>query len=193
MGDRILRKYGVETTITFELYLLDGSDIADSAAHAAGDSTISKDEGAYASTTNGFTDEGSTYSIVLSATEMTAARISVVIRDQTSPKVWISKTLFIETYGNASAQHAFDLDTASPSVTVSSLSASVIDSIWDETLAAHTTADSAGLALKNLLKIGKNKWSYSGTAFTIYDDNGSSILYQFTLDSATAPTLRTPV
>ena len=73
------------------------------------------------------------------------------------------------------------------------LSAAAIDAILDETLAGHSTADSAGLALKNLLKIGKNKWDISGTTFTIYDDNGISVLYQFTLDSGTEPTSRTPL
>jgi hypothetical protein len=73
------------------------------------------------------------------------------------------------------------------------LSAAGVDAILDETLAGHSTADSAGLALKNLLKIGKNKWDISGTTFTIYDDNGTSALYQFTLDSGTSPTVRTPV
>jgi hypothetical protein len=83
------------------------------------------------------------------------------------------------------------------SVTVSdktgfSLSSAGIDSFWDETLAGHGVADSAGLALRNLLKIGKNKYSYVGTVFTIYNDNGVDVLYQFNLDSATTPTTRTP-
>jgi hypothetical protein len=73
------------------------------------------------------------------------------------------------------------------------ITAAGVNSILNETLTSHTTADSLALAIKNLLKIGKNKWAYSGTTFTIYDDNGSSVLYQFTLDSATAPTSRTPV
>lgn len=73
------------------------------------------------------------------------------------------------------------------------LSAASIDAVWDEALAGHGVADSAGLALRNLLKIGKNKWSYVGTVFTIYNDNGTDILYSFNLDSASAPTSREPV
>lgn len=74
-----------------------------------------------------------------------------------------------------------------------SLSSSGVDAIWDEPLRGHTTAGTTGLTLTNLLKIGKNKWAYDGTTFTIYNDNGTDVLYQFTLDSATTPTSRTPV
>ena len=75
-----LRKYGVQTTINFDLFEVDGVDFRVNAVHAAGDSKIMKDEGAEANTTNGFTDEGNGYSIVLTATEMQAARI--VIRSE---------------------------------------------------------------------------------------------------------------
>lgn len=107
-----LRKYGVAATIDFELYEIDGVDFRVDGVHASGDSKIMKNEGAEANTTNGFTDEGQGYSIVLSATEMQAARIVVYFVDQTSPKAWLDKALVIETYGHASALHAFDLDVA---------------------------------------------------------------------------------
>ena len=107
----ILRKYGVEATINFALYSTDGASFKVDAAHAAGDTVIMKNEGAQASTTNAFTDEGTGYSLVLTATEMTAARIVIYVADQTSPKVWLDLAIVIETYGNASAQHEFDLDT----------------------------------------------------------------------------------
>lgn len=110
MQGPFLRKYGVETTIDFQLYDTTGLNLKTDAAHAAGDSKIMKDEGAEANTTNAFGDEGQGYSIVLTATEMQAARIVVYIVDQTSPKVWIDACAVIETYGNASAMHAVDLD-----------------------------------------------------------------------------------
>lgn len=50
-----------------------------------------------------------------------------------------------------------------------------------------------GYTLELVRKILTNKWAYSGTTFTIYDDNATSALKQFTLDSATTPTSRTPV
>lgn len=104
-----LRKYGVETKINFILFETDGVDFKIDAAHAAGDTKIMKDEGAEANTTNAFVDEGQGYSITLSATEMQAARIVVYIADQ-GTKAWLDTSLAIETYGNASAQHAVDLD-----------------------------------------------------------------------------------
>jgi hypothetical protein len=73
------------------------------------------------------------------------------------------------------------------------LSTAGVDALWDELLAGHGVADSAGLALRNLLKIGKNKWAYVGTVFTIYNDNGVDVLYSFNLDVAANPTVRTPV
>lgn len=109
----ILRKYGVEATFNFDLFEVDGVDFRVDAAHASGDTKVMKDEGAEANTTNGFTDEGSGYSIVLTATEMQAARIVIYAVDQTATKVWLDRTIIIETYGHASAEHAFDLDTAS--------------------------------------------------------------------------------
>ena len=122
MQGPFLRKYGVETTINFQLYETDGASFQTGAAHAAGDSKIMKDEGAEANTTNGFTDEGTGYSLVLSSTEMEAARIVVYVADQTSPAIWIDEAIVVETYGNASAMHAFDLDTATQDVNVAQIS-----------------------------------------------------------------------
>lgn len=112
-----LRKYGVQTTIDFELYEVDGVDFRTDAADAGSDCSIMKDEGAEATCTNDFTDEGKGYSLVLTATEMEAARIVVYVVDSAA-KVWLDKAIIIETYGNASAIHAFDLDTATQSINV---------------------------------------------------------------------------
>lgn len=106
-----LRKYGVETKIPFELYEVDGVDFRVDAADAGSDCSIMKDEGAEATCTNDFVDEGKGYSITLTSTEMQAARIVLYIVDSAA-KVWLDKAIEIETYGNASAQHAFDLDDA---------------------------------------------------------------------------------
>lgn len=104
-----LRKYGVQTTVDFQLFETDGVDFKIDAAHASGDTTIMKDEGAEANTTNGFTDEGQGYSIVLTATEMEAARVVVYVVDQ-GTKAWLDTAIVIETYGHASAMHAMDFD-----------------------------------------------------------------------------------
>lgn len=122
MRGPVLRKYGEATTINFQLFEVDGVDLRVDAVHAAGDSVIMKDEGAEANTASGFTDEGNGYSLALSATEMQAARIVVYLIDQTATKVWLDDAIVIETYGNASAQHAFDLDTATAAADVVSIS-----------------------------------------------------------------------
>ncbi|MEE9584776.1 MAG: hypothetical protein V3W51_04765 [Candidatus Brocadiales bacterium] len=106
-----LRKYGVETTIPFVLFEVDGVDFRVDAADGGSDCSIMKDEGAEATCTNDFTDEGQGYSIVLTATEMQAARIVVYVVDSAT-KVWLDTALIIDTYGNASAMHAMDFDDA---------------------------------------------------------------------------------
>jgi hypothetical protein len=122
MGDVFLRKYGVEAKVDFALYKLDGTGLKTDAASASGDVTLYRDEGNVETLdADAFTDEGAVYSLTLSATEMGAARIIVAIVDQSSPQVWLDKTLIVETYGNASAQHEFDLDTATQSVNVSQI------------------------------------------------------------------------
>ena len=125
-----LRKYGVETTVDFVLFETDGINLKTDAAHAAGDTKVMKDEGAEANTANAFTDEGQGYSIVLSATEMEAARIVVYVVDAAT-KVWLDTAFTVETYGNASAMHAFDLDTAT--VNLSSATETQIDNIEGDT------------------------------------------------------------
>ncbi len=148
MAQKFLRKYNAAATVDFALYQPDGVDLEPAATFAAGDLKIMKDEGAEANTTNLPTDEGQGYSLVLTATELQAARVVVYIVDQTGSKVWLDDYLVVESYGNASAQHAFDLDTATQTVDVS---ATGVDAIWDEDIvAAHGTADTAGLLMRAL-------------------------------------------
>ena len=111
-----LRKYGAATRIPFQLYLPDASAFKTDATFVAGDIRITKDEGAEADLGTAAVDEGTGYSVALTATEMQAARISGYVVDLTGTKVWLDTGFYIETYGNASAQHAFDLDTATQDV-----------------------------------------------------------------------------
>lgn len=147
MASHYLRKYGVQTTIPFELYETDGTDLKTDAVHASGDTKIMKDEAAEANTTNGFVDEGQGYSITVTNTEMQAARIVIYIVDQ-GTKAWLDKVLIIDTYGNASAQHAFDLDTAT--VNLSSTTETQIDAIETDTNELQTDWTNGG-RLDNLL------------------------------------------
>lgn len=99
MADTILAEYGRALTIDFELWETDGTDLQTGAVHAAGDTVILRDEAAEANTTNGFVDEGTGYSIVLTASEMEAARIKVYVVDQGS-KVWLDKAIRVLTHSH---------------------------------------------------------------------------------------------
>jgi hypothetical protein len=147
MNSPFLRKYGVQTTINFVLYETDGIDLKVDAVHASGDTKIMKDEGTEANTANGFTDEGQGYSLVLSSTEMQAARIVIYIVDQ-GTKAWLDTVIVIETYGHASAQHPFLLAT-SPANTVDvdtsgNINANVVQISGDSTAANNLESDYDG-------------------------------------------------
>jgi hypothetical protein len=49
---------------------------------------------------------------------------------------------------------------------------------------AVTDLDDIASDITNILKINKNRWKRDGTQFTIYDDNGTSVLYAFDLKKA---------
>lgn len=106
-----LRKYGVQTTIEFELYEVNGVDLRTNWTPAQSDCEIDKNGGGYTQCSN--TASGTTtYRIVLTATEVEFARGMLKIVDAAT-KAFLDKVVIIETYGHASAQHAFDLGTAS--------------------------------------------------------------------------------
>ncbi len=85
----------------------------------AGDVKISKDGGAAANVTNLPTaivmGNGAIWDFSLTTTEMQAAQINVTIVDAATKAVE-DQGFIIETYGNASAQHAFDISSATPTV-----------------------------------------------------------------------------
>jgi hypothetical protein len=68
-----------------------------------------------------------------------------------------------------------------------------IDALLDEALTGHSTQDTLGGDVSLARKIVTNKRAISGTTETLYDDDGTTPLVQHTLDSATAPTSKTPV
>lgn len=112
-----LRKYGEAATIDGITLITRGAqDHQANPTLAAGDVKISKDGGALNDLTSlpAVTPAaGTSVQAALSATEMQAKRISMEFIDQTGPKEWEDKKIIIETYGHASAQHPFDLGTAS--------------------------------------------------------------------------------
>ena len=113
-----IRKYGVEATFVFPLTDRGTLDLeATPVTFEAGDTTVIKDEGAAANCDNAPAHEGfGIYSMVLTATEMSAARLAITLVDQTGTKIWEDHALIVTTYGHASSQHAFDLDTATQTV-----------------------------------------------------------------------------
>ena len=144
-----LRKYGQATTIDFELYEVDGVDLRTDAADDNDECSIRKDGGNEATCTNDFVDEGITYSLLLSATEMEAERIIVDIIDDTAPKTWLDRVIIIETYGNASAEHALDLDDATPTVNVTEIDATAAATV----LEAEAVDALESFELDNLLSV----------------------------------------
>ena len=100
------RPYGRAATVDFTLFEADGVDFRTDATVGTADLFVMKDEGTEANATNAATDEGRGYSLVLTATEMSAARVTVYVEDQTATKVWLDETLVIETTNHPSATHA---------------------------------------------------------------------------------------
>ena len=117
-----LSKYGVARHIYIAIPKAGSANHAASGdwTPAAGDVKISKDGGAAANVTNlptSITMGNSTlWDFSLTAAEMQAAQIVVTVSDSATKAV--DDTGFsIETYGHASAQHAFDFGTASTAQT----------------------------------------------------------------------------
>jgi hypothetical protein len=110
-----LRKYGVATHIYIPIVKRAVVDFAVGAdwTPAAGDVKISKDGGATANVTNlpVAIAMGNTamWDFSMTATEMQAAKIVVMVADAAT-KVVEDQAFLIGTYGNASAEHAVDLD-----------------------------------------------------------------------------------
>ncbi len=185
----ILGKYNQAKTITFDLAAPDGVDLITNATFAAGDVVLMSDEGAEANTTNLPTDEGSGYSLVLTAAEMSMARGRVYIIDQTETKVWLDKSIGIETYGNASAEHAFDLDTANVTLAAATHTGAVIPTVTTTTTATNLTnlpsipanwITSAGIAASAM--DGKGDWNIGKTGYTVStvsDKSGYSLSQAF--------------
>src|SRR5262245_28950381 len=112
-----LREYGVATHLYKPIVKRAVVDFAVNAdwTPAAGDVKISKDGGAAANVTNLPTaiTMGNTamWDFSLTATEMQAKQIKITVSDSAT-KVVEDQFLEIETYGNASAQHAVNLNDA---------------------------------------------------------------------------------
>lgn len=123
----LMRSYGTAASFLFPLIGASVNDFESTpVTFVAVDCQISKDGGSFANTGcipwhvgNGV------YAASLTATEMQAERIALTIIDAAT-KAWEDQAIVVSTYGNANAQHAFDLDTATQNVTATAISASAI-------------------------------------------------------------------
>ncbi len=117
-----MSKYGVARHIYIPIPKAGSANHAVSAdwTPSAGDVKISKDGGAAANVTNLPTaiamGNSTVWDFSITATEMQAAQVMVTVADSATKAV-DDTGFIIETYGNASAQHEFDLDTASTAQT----------------------------------------------------------------------------
>ena len=102
------RLYGVPCTARFTLWTADGVSRV-SASAVLGDSALSIDNGASATTTNLFSARASGMgtSIILTSAEMRGHSIFVRIEDRSGDATlsWMDEALIIETYGNELSQH----------------------------------------------------------------------------------------
>lgn len=147
-----LRKYGESTTIYFPLITRGAVDFdATPVVHAAGDSQISIDGGAFANTNAGFNHEGNgIYSIVLSIAELTGKKMIITIIDQ-GAKAYEDQAVSIVTFGHASAEYIWDFDNATPTVDATKISGS--STAADNVQSVYTgtgVADDVDLAARSL-------------------------------------------
>jgi hypothetical protein len=161
-----LRKYGAEATIYFPLVDAGAVDFeATPVSFAAGDTQISKDGGAFANTSNNPAHEGNgIYSLVLTSTEMQAAVVVVTVVDSAT-KAWEDQAIIIDTYGNASAQHAIDLD--STFLTAAQVNAEVDTALSDYDAPTKAELDSGLAGLNDLSAAQVN--AEVDTALSDYD------------------------
>lgn len=192
----ILAEYGVQTTFYFPLVDAGANDFeATPVTHAAGDTQISKDGGAFANTTNSFSHEGNgIYSLTLTATEMQAAKIVVTVIDSAT-KAWEDQAIIIATYGNASGQHAFNLNTPNPAVIKNQAKSDIsfklvsstdhVTAVTGATVTAQRSLDNAAFAAASgtVTEIGNGLYGFDAAAA---DMNGNSVILRFTATGADA-------
>ena len=177
-----LRSYNTQTDIYFPLIKAGANDFAVSADYtpATGDVQISKDGGTAANSSNLPTavtmGNSAMWKLTLTATEMQAGKVMVTVSDSATKAVE-DQMILIETYGNASAEHAFDLDAAEVTVGTSNdktgyaLSATGLDSV---VISEPSGVFAWGGTLRELLgwlgALSRNKITQTSTTQTLRND-----------------------
>jgi hypothetical protein len=145
-------KYGVARHVRIPIIKAGTTDFAVGAdwTPVAGDITISKDGGAAANVTNLPTaivmGNGAIWDFSLTATEMQAAQMVIAVVDAVAKEVQDS-SFTVETFGNASAQYAFDLSVATQTVNAATLAAGSILQATFATGAIDSNAVNADIAM----------------------------------------------
>lgn len=116
----ILVKYGAATTIYFPLISYNSVSFTSTASLTTADSKISKNGASFATTSNAVASVGSFgYSLTLTTGDTTCLRAMIVMHHTAATPTFEDTMILLDTYGNASAQHVFDLSVANQVVTAS--------------------------------------------------------------------------
>lgn len=106
----LLRKYGASGIVVFPVLSVSGATFASGVTFAASDVRVSKDEAAFANATGTPTHvEGGVWKWAYTASQATCKRLTIKVKDQTASRAFEPVVILVETYGNASAQHKYDL------------------------------------------------------------------------------------
>ncbi len=169
-----MRKYGVAATFDFPVYNPDGIDLDTDWVPVQADCELMKDGGASTAITATAVDEGVTYSITLTTTEMECARGVIKIQDAATKDI-LDVVLTFDTYGDPSAQHAFDFD--SPGNWNVGKTGYSVDNLATDTIDAASIAASAmnGKGDWNINKTGYSVSALSANVITAASINASAI------------------
>jgi len=155
------RLYGTAGTVAFPLIAFSSTSFhtsVTSSMFASGDVKISIDYGGFTNTATLPTADASNKMAILSltATELTGKHIQIYVVDQTASKVWEDQAVLIETYGNASAQHAFNRHAATVQASLTANQTGVtIATVTDitNTVKASLTANQTGVTVATVTDI----------------------------------------
>lgn len=180
----LLRKYGVATTLYFFLVDVTTDDFDNGAVFASGDVKVSKDGAAFGNASNGFTAVGNgLYALLLTAAEMEAEQVVVMVVDQGS-KSWDDLGILIDTYGDADALHPFDMSSATVSVGAvdSAGGIAIADAILKRDFSA-ITGEAARSAL-NALRFLRNRWTLGATTLVVYEEDDATQAWAATVTTS---------
>lgn len=135
-------QYGVQNEFPFEIWSTDGLSLDTDESDDGNDALVACNDGNEAESTNTYTDEGTRYQIVLSATEMACEYITVIIDEA------VDTVFYIETvgFGGRNVDFITDQGTAqsvtSTTIVLRSAAAFANDELIGQTV--HITSASTG-------------------------------------------------